>query len=99
MPRRRKPRVEAPPPSASYMLPSAAPELPLPSQPSQVLPRLLTCQDLADLLRTSRKAIELMKRRGLLPEPINIGNRRLLWRESDVASWLNRRSRDQGVRS
>lgn len=70
-----------------------------PAASSHTLPTLLTAQDMADLLRTSRKAVELMRRRGLLPETVNLGNRRLLWRQTDVVQWLDRRSRDQGVRS
>jgi predicted DNA-binding transcriptional regulator AlpA len=55
------------------------------------LPQLLTVQDLANLLRTSPKGVRVMRERGQLPDPIDIGSKRLLWRASDVSQWLNRK--------
>ena len=83
MPRRRKPTAQSP--SCVQSSPS--------------LPTLLTVQDLASWLRTTRKAIHIMTQRGKLPAPINIGQRRLLWRERDVADWLDRMESRSGVRS
>jgi len=57
-----------------------------PAQPS--LPRLLTVQELAVVLRTTPKAIERLREKGLLPEPLDIGGKRLLWRETTVIAWL-----------
>lgn len=52
------------------------------------LPKLLTVQELADLLRTTPKAVRLMRDKGQLPEPLDIGSKRLLWREAVVIAWL-----------
>lgn len=52
------------------------------------MPKLLTVQDLANLLRTTPTGIKHMRHRGELPDPIDIGSRRLLWRESVVIAWL-----------
>jgi predicted DNA-binding transcriptional regulator AlpA len=57
-----------------------------PAQPS--LPRLLTAQELADLLRTTPKAIQRLRDKGLLPAPLDIGGKKLLWREATVIAWL-----------
>lgn len=52
------------------------------------LPCLLAADDVAELLRTSRKAVYLMAERGQLPGMMRIG-RRLLFRRDDVIQWLN----------
>jgi excisionase family DNA binding protein len=59
----------------------------LPGTPRHVL---LTANEAAALLRTSRKAIYAMAERGQLPGVIRIG-RRLLVRRDDVLSWLDER--------
>lgn len=51
---------------------------------------LLTVDETAKLLRTSRKAIYAMAERALLPGVIRIG-RRLLVRRDDLLSWLDER--------
>jgi len=62
--------------------------------------RLLTVQDLATFLRTSPKAVRLMRDRGQLPAPIRLGDsRRLLWRAIDVAEWLDRTESRRSDRS
>ena len=48
---------------------------------------LLTADEVAALLRTSRKAIYAMAERGLLPGVVRIG-RRLLVRRDDLVNWL-----------
>jgi len=53
------------------------------------MPRLLTVQDLAALLHTTPNAIHVMKCKGQLPEPLDIGSKRLLWREAVVIAWLS----------
>jgi predicted DNA-binding transcriptional regulator AlpA len=55
------------------------------------LPPLLTADDLAVLLRTSRRAIYAQHERGLLPSALNLGQRRLLWDRDDVLRWLRER--------
>jgi excisionase family DNA binding protein len=54
-------------------------------------PLLLTVEEVAALLRTTRKAIYAMAERGLLPGVTRIG-RRLLIREADLVEWLRQKS-------
>jgi excisionase family DNA binding protein len=54
------------------------------------LPFLLTADETAVLLRTTRKAIYARAERGLLPGVVRDG-RRLLVRRDDLLSWLNER--------
>jgi len=51
---------------------------------------LLTVDETATLLRTSRKAVYAMAERGQLPGVTRIG-RRLLVRRDDLLSWLDER--------
>jgi excisionase family DNA binding protein len=52
---------------------------------------LLTANDVAELLRTSRKAIYAMVERNQLPGVIRIG-RRVLVREDALLDWLHQKS-------
>jgi excisionase family DNA binding protein len=52
------------------------------------LPILLTIGDVADLLRTTRRAVYAMVERQLLPVPVRIG-RRVLMRRDDLLRWLD----------
>lgn len=61
---------------------------PIPSSPSDT--RLLTFDDVAAILRTSRKAVYAMRARGQLPAVIKVG-RRVLMREADLLAWLAER--------
>ena len=54
------------------------------------LPVLLTADETADLLRTSRKAIYVMAERGQLPGVTRIG-RRLLVRRDALVDWLDQK--------
>ena len=51
------------------------------------LPRLLTADEVAELLRTSRKAIYAMIERGQLPGVTRLG-RRILVQRADLLRWL-----------
>ena len=51
---------------------------------------LLSPDDIADVLRTTRKAVYAMFQRGQLPAPIRVG-RRLLIAEQDLLRWLAER--------
>lgn len=51
---------------------------------------LLTADEVAALLRTTRKAIYAMVERAQLPGAIRLG-RRLLFRRDDLLSWLDER--------
>jgi excisionase family DNA binding protein len=53
-------------------------------------PLLFTVDEVAALLRTSRKAIYAMAERGQLPGLTRL-NRRLLVRREDLLSWLDER--------
>ena len=59
------------------------------------LPPLLTVDEVADLLRTTRKAIYVMAQRGLLPGVLKIG-RRLLVRRDDLIQLVTRRAASTG---
>ena len=54
------------------------------------LPALLTADDTADLLRTSRKAVYAMTERGQLPGVTRIG-RRVLYRRDELLDWLDQK--------
>ena len=55
------------------------------------LPRLLTVDDAAELLRTSKRAIYAMIERRQLPGVVRIG-RRVLLRADDLLHWLDQKS-------
>jgi excisionase family DNA binding protein len=55
------------------------------------LPVFLTARDVAELLRTSRKAIYTMIERAQLPGIVRIG-RRVLLREDAPLDWLRQKS-------
>ncbi|MGE3511575.1 MAG: helix-turn-helix domain-containing protein [Vicinamibacterales bacterium] len=57
------------------------------SDAATVLPGLLTADDVARVLRTTRRAIYAMVEREQLPAPVRLG-RRLLLRQDDLARWL-----------
>ena len=54
------------------------------------LPVLLTPDETAELLRTSRKAVYAMTERGQLPGVTRIG-RRVLYRRDDLLDWLDQK--------
>lgn len=54
------------------------------------LPLLLTTEEVAALLRTTRKAIYAMLERGLLPGVTRVG-RRVLFRRNDLLDWLRQK--------
>ena len=51
---------------------------------------LLTPDETADLLRTSRRAVYAMTERGQLPGVTRIG-RRVLYRRDDLLDWLDQK--------
>ena len=54
------------------------------------LPLLLTVDEAAELLRTSRRAIYMMLERQQLPGVTRIG-RRVLFRSADLLDWLDQK--------
>ena len=54
-------------------------------------PALLTSNEVADLLRTSKKAIYAMAERKQLPGIVRIG-RRVLFRQDALLDWLRQKS-------
>ena len=55
------------------------------------LPALLICGEVAELLRTSKKAIWAMAERRQLPGIVRIG-RRVLFRQDALLDWLGQKS-------
>lgn len=53
------------------------------------LPLMLKADEVAELLRTTRKAVYAMVERGVLPGVTRIG-RRLLFHRDDLLRWLDR---------
>jgi excisionase family DNA binding protein len=53
-------------------------------------PMLMTAEETANLLRTSRKAIYTMAERGAIGGVVRIG-RRLLFHRADLLDWLRQR--------
>lgn len=58
---------------------------------ADALPALLTVDDVAQLLRTTDRAIYAMIERRQLPGIVRIG-RRVLFRATDLLDWLNQKS-------
>jgi excisionase family DNA binding protein len=58
---------------------------------ADALPVLLTVDDVAQLLRTTNRAIYAMIERRQLPGIVRIG-RRVLFRTTDLLDWLNQKS-------
>lgn len=58
--------------------------------PADSIPLLLTVDEAADLLRTTRAAVYAMAARGQLPGLTRIG-RRVLVRSADLLDWLNQK--------
>ncbi len=54
---------------------------------SSVLPKMVTADDVAECLCTTRKAVYNMAARGQLPPPVRIG-RRMLFDRADLLRWL-----------
>jgi excisionase family DNA binding protein len=61
------------------------------SHGTRSMPILLTVDDAAELLRTTKRAIYAMIERRQLPGMIRIG-RRVLLRADDLLNWLNQKS-------
>lgn len=55
------------------------------------LPALLTSGEVAELLRTTRKAVYAMVERGQLPGVVRIG-RRVLFQQHALVDWLGQKS-------
>jgi excisionase family DNA binding protein len=55
-------------------------------------PMFLTTDEVADLLRTTRKAVYAMIERGFLPGVVHLG-RRVLVRRETLMEWLDRQER------
>lgn len=64
---------------------------PLVASGPEALPVLLTVDDVAQLLRTTNRAIYAMIERRQLPGIVRIG-RRVLFRSTDLLDWLNQKS-------
>ncbi len=60
-----------------------------PTQLNRELPTLLSADEVATLLRTSRTAVYMMAYRNQLPGLTRLG-RRILFRQDDLLNWLDR---------
>jgi excisionase family DNA binding protein len=58
--------------------------------PQRELPRLATTDEVATMLRTTRKAVYSMAERGQLPGVTRIG-RRMLFRMDELLHWLDQK--------
>lgn len=54
------------------------------------VPMLMTAEEVAELLRTTRIAVYAMAQRGQLPGVTRIG-RRILFHSADLMDWLNQK--------
>jgi excisionase family DNA binding protein len=74
----------------------------VPVQPRRLtrgdLPLLLTAEETAEILRTTRQAIYIMAARGQLPGVTRIG-RRLLVRSEDLLTWIDQKRTPSGERA
>ncbi|MCA9708492.1 MAG: helix-turn-helix domain-containing protein [Myxococcales bacterium] len=86
-----QPQRRAPTSPSLPARPSATTAKPSRSRGAPVeLPRLLTVDEVADLLRTSRKAIYTRIHRGAIPGVIRV-SRRVLIDSATLVDWLNQR--------
>jgi excisionase family DNA binding protein len=53
------------------------------------LPMLLTADEVADVLRTTRKAVYAMVERGQLPGVTRLGRRRVLFRSGELLDFID----------
>ena len=85
---RRRSRASAMPASSTPMHtpPAASPTSAAPA--SSPVPHLLTVDEVAEMLRTSRKGIYALIYKGALPGVIRL-HRRLLIDRADLVKWLN----------
>ena len=82
---------QSPRPSARVGQVSSLPLSAGTSGEADALPVLLTVDDVAELLRTTNRAIYAMIERRQLPGIVRIG-RRVLFRTADLLDWLNQKS-------
>jgi predicted DNA-binding transcriptional regulator AlpA len=56
--------------------------------PASIMPELMTADDVAELMRVSRRTVFRLRRRGLLPPPVNLSDKLVRWRWSDLRDFL-----------
>jgi predicted DNA-binding transcriptional regulator AlpA len=61
-----------------------------PEAPTPVLPHYLTARQLADILQCCEQTVRNWCQRGLLPPPLALGRRKLLWDAEAVREALAR---------
>ena len=87
-----KPRTSRPRPRVATSTPAhTTPASPPASSPSDVprVPHLMTVDEVAEMLRTTRKAVYALIYKGALPGVIRL-SRRLLIDRGDLVEWLDR---------
>lgn len=55
--------------------------------------RYLTPNEVQDRLRLSRATIHRLRRKGTFPAPIVLGEKKIVFLESDIVTWLETRRR------
>lgn len=87
----RKPPRRSRPRSRLQLVGANQPARALAGNPPRKVPRLFTATELAEVLRTTRKAIYSMVARNELPGVVRVGERRLLFDQDAVLAWLDER--------
>ena len=54
--------------------------------------RLVIMEDVLRLVPFSRQYLYVLMDRGEFPRPLKIGVRRIAWRESDIESWISKKT-------
>jgi predicted DNA-binding transcriptional regulator AlpA len=55
---------------------------------AHVLPELMTADDVAHVLRVSRRTVFRLRQRGDLPRPVELGRGVVRWRTSEIAAYV-----------
>lgn len=51
--------------------------------------KLLTLEQVCAITTAHKSTLRRWMRAGTFPQPLQIGPRRIVWRESDIREWLN----------
>ncbi len=59
--------------------------------------KLLTAEELAERLRTTKGHVANMRKRGQLPPPIRLPGLHYRWREEDIEKWIAQAAKRSGA--
>lgn len=68
---------------------------PVQSDPDRNQKRLLRMKDLAEIYGFPASTIYLWRSKGLFPEPIQLAQNSIAWRQSTIEAWLDSRDHSQ----